>query len=560
MKFLSRSSRIIAIAVIIGLTGFAALGYFVFQRDVEEVRKASQEDLLWSATQVDFELVRFIHSLSDFAAELDGSGRDEVNRRFDILWSRVSGASRGNIGTRLAGYDSGILALPALFEDIRSVESDVISLKNGDQETVQRLIKVFRPHLENTRELSLRVLFGQQARNSRLRANMRSSATIAGILSLTAVLLSIALLAFLYLENRRIGRLAIHNLRLAESAQRANRAKSRFLTMMSHELRTPMNGVLGMLALAKRPGLPTPQHRMLEQAERSGRQMISLLADIIDFSALQDETLDFKQEVFQVARLANAVRTEFGPVANREGIALQVEIDPTCPEQVRGDFDRLRQIMTHLSAYIVGTAGTKDIKVVIGHTGTALTSTLSFAYGESGGAWRPDLILGAPDRQDDQFASDALGPAVVRLLIGRMNGDIRIETNDEYRVCVVAEMPAQPEASRSIMTHVEAPTSTIDSMIRGVLKLGGIPVFQGGAEELVDAVLVETEDSPAAEPTIGRLRNRFPNAVIVGVGNPRMAACFDRVIEVPIDIEKFKSAIEEFRKEQRLEPVSGTGD
>ena len=101
-----------------------------------------------------------------------------------------------------------------------------------------------------------------------------------------------------------------------------------------------MNGVLGLLALVRQHGLSGQQTRLLDQVELSGTQMIDLLKDILDFSALQDGQLKLDKKPFETRRLVDAVRGMFEPVALREGIIFEAVADDSCPERVIGDFGK----------------------------------------------------------------------------------------------------------------------------------------------------------------------------------------------------------------------------
>ena len=86
-----------------------------------------------------------------------------------------------------------------------------------------------------------------------------------------------------------------------EAAEAASRAKSTFLANMSHELRTPMNGVLGMIRLAKKRMSDSKGLDQLGKAERSAENLLGLLNDILDLSKIEAERLTLATVDFSLA-------------------------------------------------------------------------------------------------------------------------------------------------------------------------------------------------------------------------------------------------------------------
>lgn len=539
-------SRILAFGVILCVVGFAVVGFVSFRNDLEALRRSTKENILWSAAQLEFELARFTGTLAEFAAGAPNVDARLVNTRFDVLWSRVLTFRSGEAGFRLSAYDAERRAVEALFALMQASEREVVNLKPGDREAALALVAAFRPHAEGLRRLSLDVLHGEEARQAVMRDGVRSSAQLTAVMSLVGLVVAIVGMVVFSAETRRFRRIAEANRQLAEEARSANLAKSRFLAMMSHELRTPMNGVLGLLALAKQSGMPKPPLRLVEQAERSGREMIGLLSDILDFSALQDDRLELEPAPFPPRQLGESVRDLFDPVARREGVEFRLACDPDLPAEVIGDLRRLRQAITHLAAYVTGTAGARELGLRISHDGTDLVVALSFAYGEGGPAWKPDLILGAPDRSEDSFASDALGPAVARMLIDRMGGSIRLGVAEEDRIAILVRMPAPPVRRGETCVRLETRSAAITMLCRTALR-GERLVWHGeGTEAPVDAVLFEAGGEEEAE-RVRDLRRRFPGAVILGIGAARQPAAFDGMIALPLDIDALRSQVMERR-------------
>jgi PAS domain S-box-containing protein len=130
-------------------------------------------------------------------------------------------------------------------------------------------------------------------------------------------------------------------------AERANETKSLFLAHMSHEMRTPLNGVLGLNELALRVAQPPVQQRYLELALQSGRALLQIIDDVLDFSRVAAGKLSLADEPFDLADLlAEAIRG-VSPQLRAKGLSWRFDYEGE-ESAVRGDRARLRQIVTNL--------------------------------------------------------------------------------------------------------------------------------------------------------------------------------------------------------------------
>jgi len=536
-----RLTRWVAFLIVILTIASAAAGFLVVRKDIDAMRRAGKETILWSAMQVEVELLRFQNALSEFNSNQNSVTPKQINERFDILWSRVSLFRQGSVGARLRAYDTPKATVAQLFVKMHEIEPLVTGLTRGDRTSASAIKVALAPFQSDLRLLSQNVLHGEESKTAVLREDLSQSSSILTVVSAVAILASFLLIFVFARESGRFRKLAGENRRLLDESRRVNKSKSQFLAMMSHELRTPMNGVLGLLALVRQQGLSSHQVRLLDQAERSGSQMIALLRDILDFSALQDNQLKLETKPFEVRRLVAAIGDMFEPVAVREGIRFSASVDLDCPERIMGDFARLRQALTHLATYILETAGTKDIALNVNCKDGYLKASLSFGYSQIGGAWDPDLIMGKGSGTTGGFASEVLGPAVSRGLIERMGGTTKLGNPTPDRIAVLVSVPAKELVVDTLLIRVITQSTALAAICKAALRAENVRFLDENDTQSPHVVMLEAGGEREVA-SIKACAIRYPNALLVALGKPRDPDMFTDIVDVPIDIANIRQS------------------
>jgi PAS domain S-box-containing protein len=131
-------------------------------------------------------------------------------------------------------------------------------------------------------------------------------------------------------------------------AEAASRSKSEFLANMSHEIRTPLNGVIGMADLLLGTDLADRQRRYAEIVRSSGESLLGLINDILDFSKIEAGKLEISSADFDLCACAEEVVQMLAPRALSKGLELACHVHPTLPRVLRGDADRVRQVLVNL--------------------------------------------------------------------------------------------------------------------------------------------------------------------------------------------------------------------
>ncbi|MEG4809132.1 GAF domain-containing protein [Microcoleus sp. F8-D3] len=133
------------------------------------------------------------------------------------------------------------------------------------------------------------------------------------------------------------------------AADKANRAKSEFLSSMSHELRTPLNAILGFSQVMVRDSSLNNQHQQhLEIINRAGEHLLALINDILEMSKIEAGRTQLNESSFNLMRLLETLKEMFRLKAKSKGLQLYFEVVDGVPQFLSGDEGKLRQILINL--------------------------------------------------------------------------------------------------------------------------------------------------------------------------------------------------------------------
>ncbi len=133
-----------------------------------------------------------------------------------------------------------------------------------------------------------------------------------------------------------------------DNAERANRAKSKFLAQMSHEIRTPINSVLGMDEMIIRESRERNIQEYATDIYQAGRTLLSLINEILDFSKIEADAMELVPVDYEIASLIHDLYTMTVHRADAKNLKLELKVDPNMPYMYHGDDVRIRQIITNL--------------------------------------------------------------------------------------------------------------------------------------------------------------------------------------------------------------------
>ncbi len=534
--------RYVAFGILVAIALVVALGVASIRRDVDNLEMISQDNVLWSATQLEVELLRFQRSLALLDREASDEALDQLYERFDILWSRVDIVKTGRVGGILREHDAEHGALAGLAAYLEEIDPVIMDLDPGDSATIDRVLAELDTIQQAIRLFTLRVVRADGAATALVRERIETSSRLTGAIGIAAMLISAVALLMIMRENQRQRQISEMNRRQAEAAEAASAAKSRFLSMMSHELRNPLHGIMGPLALLDQSDVAQRHRRLLEQAQASGRSMVNMLSGLLDYSEMQESRLVLKHDPFRPALLATRIGVTLKGRSHEAATHVRVTLREGTPELVYGDIERFRQVFVYLGDYLLQPDDRTEVDLELSHDGANLVGQIRAGGEEAGIDWKFDLIAGMNEKGHEPFSTDALGLLIGRGLIASAKGMLTLAQDARGRRIVRVALPAPQVEFERIRVHLETRSDALAAIYRAALRSDRVAFTPEGSDEPVDIVLVDTT-SVSEGPLMLQLRARFPNALFVSLGLPESPSLFDDIVEAPHDMARLRESV-----------------
>ncbi len=234
-------------------------------------------------------------------------------------------------------------------------------------------------------------------------------------------------------------------------ARQANKMKAEFLANMSHEIRTPMNAILGINSIILRDTKEPETRENAENIESAGKSLLALVNDILDFSKIESGKITLLPVEYETASLVRDCRNLVSGRAESKGLALEFIVDDSLPVTLKGDVDRVRQIVTNLLTNAVKYTNEGSVTVrFVSDRDDAGDFRLNVSVKDTGIGIKPEdieKIFGSFQRVDQSrnrsIEGTGLGLSIVHHLTRIMGGDIRVESVPEEGSTFFLSLPQE---------------------------------------------------------------------------------------------------------------------
>jgi signal transduction histidine kinase/DNA-binding NarL/FixJ family response regulator len=240
--------------------------------------------------------------------------------------------------------------------------------------------------------------------------------------------------------------------RAKEVADAANLAKSEFLANMSHELRTPLNAILGFTQLMQRDtSLGSDYQQYIKIINQSGEHLLAVINDVLEMSKIEAGRVTLYETQFNLRQLLQGLEDMLQLKAKSKGLELKFELAANVPQFIKGDENKLRQVLINLLSNGIKftKTGSVTLRVSLQAEADNQTCNLFFAIEDTGMGIAADEVdnlfqafnqttIGKESRE-----GTGLGLRISQKFIQLMGGQISVESVPNQGTCFSFQIPVE---------------------------------------------------------------------------------------------------------------------
>ena len=251
-------------------------------------------------------------------------------------------------------------------------------------------------------------------------------------------------------------------------AEKANLAKSEFLSRMSHELRTPMNSILGFAQLMEMGGELSPKHnKSVSYILNNGRHLLNLINEVLDIAGIEAGRQILTLEPVQLDAVINEITDSIEVAASKRNVSIELVDSPANILFALADRVRLKQILINLLNNAIkynNAGGSITIKTALQPSNEHGHFQVRISICDTGNGIRPEDIgklfqaferIGA-DRTEAE--GTGLGLMVVKKLAEAMNGTVGVESEVGTGSTFWIELPQTENVKQAVGHTSGSPT------------------------------------------------------------------------------------------------------
>lgn len=244
------------------------------------------------------------------------------------------------------------------------------------------------------------------------------------------------ILCFKLKKIKRHDLIMLQEMELAKmQAEKANQAKSEFLSSMSHEVRTPLNAILGFSQIGKETNSLVEAKECFVDIEKAGKTLLEIVNNVLDISRIESGNMQIINKVYNTKELFDDVELLVKHRAKDKNLDLRIKIASDIPEYLYGDSINVKKIILNLLTNAIKFTKEGFVEMVVNCVVKEDICRLIISVEDTGKGIKTEdiekLFKKFSRLDEDQFTSvegTGLGLAITKHLTNLMGGDVTVQS------------------------------------------------------------------------------------------------------------------------------------